>query len=409
MKQGLNIHIGSPAWGPDFYNRKKIIEKCWDTLKNSSIILSAPRRYGKSSIMLHLRDNPPEEFFPIYFELEDHFALNGFIYEFISKIAENDKSIMKKFIKRFPKVFQGIDEVSVWIFKIKLKKVIEKEDDWEAWKERIKQFIIDLLKNKKSKKLLFILDEFPLMLHNFISEGEKGEIEAVKVLQWLRKLRHESPFLENIRFILGGSIGLEKVVSYLKATRTINDIDNLLIGPFEHQEAEDFIRKIFQIKEIPVDNRVTQTIIEVVGTMIPIYLQIMLDSIIKESMNTGRKINPDMVKYCYERRVHGPEYKRYFEDYYERLWRYYLTEEKLKSAKRMLRELANADDGISYDRLFYIYQEEMGNKGEKEKFELLLTALESDFYIERNLEETKVYFHNKWLKDWWRIHHGSRR
>jgi hypothetical protein len=34
---------------------------------------------------------------------------------------------------------------------------------------------------------------------------------------------------------------------------------------------------------------------------------------------------------------------------------------------------------------------------------------ESDFYIERNQDEAKVYFHNKWLKDWWRIHHGTRK
>jgi len=70
MKAGPNISIGSPVYGPDFFDRKEIVKKCWDTLKNSSIILSSPRRCGASSVMLYLKENPMEEFYPIYFELE---------------------------------------------------------------------------------------------------------------------------------------------------------------------------------------------------------------------------------------------------------------------------------------------------------------------------------------------------
>jgi len=76
------------------------------------------------------------------------------------------------------------------------------------------------------------------MLHNFINEGEEGENEAIKILQWLRKLRHEPPFLENLRFILGGSMGIGKIVSYLKKTQTINDVGRIDISPFEKQVAE---------------------------------------------------------------------------------------------------------------------------------------------------------------------------
>lgn len=405
MKKGPNIHIGSPAWGCDFFNRNKIILQCWNTLKDSSLILSAPRRYGKSSIMLQLRNNPTEEFYPIYFELEDHFTLNGFIVELVSKILENDKSLGKKLKKIFSKPFKTIEEISLWEFKIKLKKALEEEDDWEAWKERVNRLIGELLKSKKNKKLLFIFDEFPLMLHNFINEGEEVKKDAIKLLQWLRKLRHESPFLEGLRFVFGGSIGIEKVISYIKSTHTINDVARINIGAFETQVAIDFIKKIFEANEISISDKVIQKIIEVVGTMIPIYLQIMIDSIIKESGNKDRPITPGLVDECYKKRVHGPEYKQYFEDYYERIWRYYSPEDS-KSARRILRELARANNGILCNLLYAIYQEEMGNKGDKEKFELLLANLESDFYIERNSEEQRVYFHNMWLKDWWRVYHG---
>lgn len=405
MKKGPNIHIGPPVWGSDFFNRSKIIHQCWKTLEDSSLILSAPRRYGKSSIMLHLRNNPTEEFYPLYFELEDHFTLNGFMVEFISKIVDNDKSLLKKLKNIFSKPFNNIEGIALWELKIKLKKALEQENREEAWKERINRLLIELVKNKKPQKLLFIFDEFPLMLHNFIKEGEEVQKDAIKLLQWLRKLRHESPFMEILRFIFGGSIGIDKVVSYLKATHTINDVARINIGPFEPQAADDFIKRIFEANEIKLNNKVMQKITEVVGTMIPIYLQILIDSIIKESRNTDRPITPELVDECYEKRVHGPEYKHYFEDYYERLWRYY-TPEDSKCARRMLRELARAEDGITCDLLFAIYMEEMGNKGDKEKFELLLANLESDFYIERSPAGDRVYFHNNWLKDWWRKYHG---
>lgn len=404
MKEGPNIHIGSPVWGRDFFDRKEIIYDCWNSLRHSSIDLNSPKKYGNTSVMLHLRNNPPEEFYPIYFELGANFNLHGFICELISKISEHDKTVRKTLKKRFSNVFQDIEEISLWKFKIKLYKAIEKESDWEEWKEQLGSLILELLKSKKPKKLLFMFDEFPIMLHNFINEGEKEKNEAIKLLHWLRKLRHESPFLENLRFIFGGSGGMEKTISYLKASRTINDVNRIIIGLFDQQTAEGFIRKIFQLKEIEVNNQVIKSILDVVGIMIPIYLQIMVDSIIKESMNTGHPVTPELVSECYEKRVQGPEYKWYFEDYYHRLCRYYSANDS-KSIKRMLRELARSRDGISCNLLFSIYQEEMENKGDREKFDLLLIALESDFYIERNLAEEKVYFHNKWLKDWWRRYH----
>lgn len=405
MPKSPNTHIGPPVWGIDFYNREELIKECWEKLKNSSIILSAPRRYGKSSVMISLRNNPHEDFFPIYFELEDHSTLHGFIYELISKLFESDDSLKNTLRSIFSKIFDNIEELSVWEFKLKLREIIKKEGEWEELKEKISRLMLDLLKSKKNQKLLFIFDEFPMMLYNFINEGEKGEYEAQKVLEWLRKLRHESPFLENIRFIFGGSIAIEKIVSFLKASRTVSDMPGVFIGAFDKQIAENFIKDIFKSNDIEVDRKVIEAIIDTVGTLIPIYLQIMIDSVIKESKNNNREINPELVKYCYEKRVHGPEYKRYFEDYYERLWRYY-TPEDIKNAQRILKELSSSENGIPYETLFLIYKSEIGDKVNKDKFELLLTTLENDFYIERNLTEAKVYFHNKWLKDWWRIYHG---
>ena len=49
--------VGPPARGKDFYNREELIELVWEYLQQgNNILLAAPRRYGKTSLMYYLID-----------------------------------------------------------------------------------------------------------------------------------------------------------------------------------------------------------------------------------------------------------------------------------------------------------------------------------------------------------------
>jgi len=48
------IPVGSPAIGDDFFDREKEISQIISILEKDSILLIAPRRFGKTSIMIGL-------------------------------------------------------------------------------------------------------------------------------------------------------------------------------------------------------------------------------------------------------------------------------------------------------------------------------------------------------------------
>ncbi|WP_419612563.1 hypothetical protein, partial [Thiolapillus sp.] len=50
----MQYHVGSPVEGEDFFNRKKEINAIWRALDSDSLLLLAPRRVGKTSLMKHL-------------------------------------------------------------------------------------------------------------------------------------------------------------------------------------------------------------------------------------------------------------------------------------------------------------------------------------------------------------------
>ena len=52
------LTLGPPAKGDDFFDREEVIQEIWNILERSSILLAAPRKFGKTSIMLKLRDEP---------------------------------------------------------------------------------------------------------------------------------------------------------------------------------------------------------------------------------------------------------------------------------------------------------------------------------------------------------------
>lgn len=60
--KGPSFIIGNIAKGGDFWNRKEEIDTIWKTLEKDHVLLKAPRRFGKSSIMNNLFEFPHNDF-----------------------------------------------------------------------------------------------------------------------------------------------------------------------------------------------------------------------------------------------------------------------------------------------------------------------------------------------------------
>ena len=84
---------GNPVRGKDFWDRKDLIEKIWKSLERGSILLIAPRRFGKTSLMLKIHDEAKKGWRPIFVDVEGMSAPEEFIVDLLKGLLRNRVSL----------------------------------------------------------------------------------------------------------------------------------------------------------------------------------------------------------------------------------------------------------------------------------------------------------------------------
>ncbi len=90
--------IGNVPRGEDYFGQERLIESLWNRLEKDNILLTAPRRFGKTAAMYKLLDEPRPQFLPVYTDLEPIETAGDFMVELISKIYQ--KRQFKRIINR---------------------------------------------------------------------------------------------------------------------------------------------------------------------------------------------------------------------------------------------------------------------------------------------------------------------
>lgn len=60
MEQRIKNRVGKPVTGDDFFDRVREQRSLWNRLDTDNVLLLAPRRVGKTSLMYRLRDTAEE-------------------------------------------------------------------------------------------------------------------------------------------------------------------------------------------------------------------------------------------------------------------------------------------------------------------------------------------------------------
>jgi len=395
------LPVGSPAIGDDFIDREKEIKQIFTALAKDSVLLIAPRRFGKTSIMKRLkRELSSQDEISIFIEVEDVDSPQQFLTEIMMALFD-DERIRKKtnLISKLGRSFQwfkdNIEEVGVSVFRAKLRSSIE-TDLREDWTEK-SRLIFDIIDDSESN-IYFIIDEFPIAIKNM------NQKDSEKFLHWFRKLRQVS---ENLRFIVGGSVSIDRVVRNIGGVATINDFKRVRIGGFQREVALNTIKKVFREEEWQYREVIGDKILDCIGeAYLPYFIAIMLSAIKEERVLTDEEINERLIENIYNFRILGNDGKHYFEHYSQRLRIFYtgIAGMEEKAARAILRRVSRGDP-YPIDLAFGIFEQETGI-ADYEKFMDLIADLENDFYIENN-PLNGLTFYSKMLMDWWRLYHGG--
>lgn len=385
--------VGPPVSGKDFWDREEIIKDMQDTLKKQSVLLSAPRRFGKTSIMLNIYENPMD-YLPIFIDVEGLEKPEEFISILISEVYEKSNGSKSHIVSKIAGVIsEKIDKVDIGKLKISLRNQL-KENWFDLGKELFKTL------KESEKPVLFLIDEIPLMVRNI-----KDKETAKSFLHWLRALRQMPEVSDKTRWVFGSSIGFIHVIRIVGTTsEAINDLKAIRIAEFEKPEAKEFIKKLIT-KELEIedlDSSIIDAILHEIGTPVPFFLQIMISEFIN-LIRKGRTLSSEVIREAYNKML-MPWNRSYFEHYYERLVIYYELE-MAKIVRRML-SLVARKGRASETELFEFFKKETEGKVDEDIFSLILSDLENDFYIAR--KDKDYCFSTKLLKDWWIHYYGWR-
>ncbi len=206
-----------------------------------------------------------------------------------------------------------------------------------------------------------------------------------------------------MRFIVGGSVSIERVLRNVGGTNVINDFKTIRVNGFERDVALQIVKNVFEEEDWEYTPLLGNKILDCVGeSYIPYFVGIMLSAIVDEQIITRRVVNSDLIENVYNARLLGSKCKHYFDPYFDRLKIFY-HEMDVKAAKAILGRISTTEN-YPIELAFDAFLQETGSH-DYEHFLDLISDLENDFYIENN--DGQLNFYSKILKDWWRIFHGK--
>ncbi len=375
--------VGAPVTGDNFYGRSKEIKRALGKLKDgNSLILSAPRRVGKTSFskkMIELLEN--EDWMGIYINMEhlkDEMALYN---ELADKLY--DKRSTYERISRGAKSF--LENIS-----FSIKDASFKYLDPNA-RNTIRKNILQIINDKdRNGRILFVFDELAVFLNEISNKGQNPE-EAKSFLNWLRSVRQESS--EKAVWIFSSSISIENYLSKYDLSSTTNDMLPFDIGEMPKTEAFGLIQKLAEEASLTLTTPVQKLILDLLGVALPHNIQALFSAIVDEMPEGKTTINKKVVYDAYNYLVKNATY---FGTWYQRL-RDYTDEES--DLKKILHYMCHQPSGVTETQLVCVLYD-IPDEHDLARLALIMRILQHDGYIIKD-KDNHYSFRLNLLKDYW--------
>lgn len=379
------IIIGNKATGDSYYHRPTLVDEIWEEVeKGNNVLIAAPRRVGKSSVMIHMANNCPDGYKCIFESIQGIKSETAFysrIYNLVIKCLSAIQ-IGKTWITEIFKT-HGIEEVSA-------DGTIKFKSNQLNYLDEINRLLPKL--SKRGITIVLFIDELPEVLHNLNKAGKSEE--AGSILENIRKWRQEDDY-KNIRFVLAGSIGIHYVVKKIKKRTTdINDIKPVKFEALEGDEAIKYIEwATSNNATVQYSPELTTYLLEKTGQHAPPYfINLMLDEINKAAKKaTNPVIGIENIDDAFEKIVKESDH---FKDWKNRIFDYMPTEEA-NFVNTVLIHIAHKNS-ISIQKIYDI----AGRNNQVNSYMELIDGMIKDGYI---TQAGEVYiFQSPFLKAFWK-------
>lgn len=379
----ISNKIGPPVEGDDFFGREKEIQKANKLLDSShSLLLSAPRRIGKSSLAKRLIEEKKNQGWKcVYIDLEETTTEDGFFNLVIEAFCKNGiwKQVAEGMSKGLASVLESIEKISLGPVQFNFAKKEDQEDLYKNLKELIRH----------DEDTFIVVDELTLFL-TILSKGEDGVEKVAFILNWLRSLRQVSR--TKVRWLFCGSVGLRNFTSAMNLGYTVNDLTEFSLDELSRDEAAGLLTELCKSENIEMSDELVEYTLNKLYWNIPYFIQIIFSNLAEdyEGKITQEDIDAAYRKLCSE---------NYLSTWSERLVEY--GEYELP-ARQILKLLATMPEGIEREGMLNnLMTGQDASKIEAVDYTLskVLVMLENDGYIMK--KDALRMFRSPLLRDYW--------
>lgn len=395
---------GNAVEGKNFLStRLFLVDELRNNLQKTSLIIDAPRRFGKTSIVKELisQENKKandREFDILFWDLEGVQTINEFCLTIFDRLLELDS--VKKKINQFQVVMGDLwNAISDRIGKVKAPGIEfeirskTKNYDFSQWKEKIEPLIGEI--NSSSNRFtILVFDEFPDMLLN-LKKDENYALAVDSLMAWLRSLRQNVITDNKLNFVFCGSINLKETLKSLGISKRINDLETMTIPPMSSVEAELLIRSLMATANINITDSGIAFIVNKSTDGPPYYAQLIFQAL---RQTYQKNFSSEQVKSIYEGLINDNHDLNHF---HTRLEEYLPGEIQKQCSKNILSHLS-AEPMEENALIGYM------SETEAEVFAETLSRLIHEGYILRDMRiGGRVRFVSPLLQDWWMKKHGG--
>jgi uncharacterized protein len=273
--QNPQIIVGSTATGDFYFPRPQIERNIWEEIgKGSHVLLAAPRRVGKTSVMVSMLNHNLRNTQCIFKNIQGVQSEEQFYKQFFEAIVECLNKFQKEvsWFKSWLKEVK-IEEISLEGIKFGDKKAIN-------YIEEINKILLELSQN--DIKIILLLDELPEVLNTLYKK--KHIEEAKSILDNLRMWRQNIKMRGKFHLVLAGSVGIHHIVKMIEGrTADINDFNIVDFEALTDEEAAAYITWATKDATVKYEGDMKAYFLSKINYFIPYFINLMLDEVNKQA------------------------------------------------------------------------------------------------------------------------------
>lgn len=397
----LERAVGNFVTGDKFWNRDREIETFVEYLdEGAHILMAAPRRIGKTSLMREVALRVQDKYYCLYVDLQKSESSADAVAE-LGKATHTHKKIWAKTTEIFRNILDWTTE-NIQSFNIEEVGITLRSGmtagDWRAKGDQLFSTLAET-----DKPVIVFFDELPILINRML-KGKEYKItpEHKKVadafMSWIRdnSIRHKG----SVRIVITGSIGIEPALRQADLSASLNTFTPFVLPAWSQDTAIGCMKALANQYGVCFQEGALYRITEKLGYLIPHHVQLFFDKIYVDSkLHSWKEVTVDRVDEIYETRMLSIQGHAELSHMEERL-KMAFGLEVYPLALEILTEAAvtgyvDAEAALTICKE-YVFEGLTSNEALRD----ILEILQHDGYLRQEGDE--FVFVSNLLKDWWK-------